>query len=135
MSSKLKCWHVLQPIRDRGMDILAIQETKVSPLERLNIARIAYLRIITPFYTCILERGPGDALQCLTGISWSLSLGSVFESRERIFLVVDSCIGTRSVRIIDVYAPDASPERKSVFLELECYLREMLSCLVSSTVW
>lgn len=43
LCSKEKCFYLLEFLQEKRLDIVALQETKISCLERLNIARSVFV--------------------------------------------------------------------------------------------
>lgn len=119
-ASRRKQYQVQRLLIDKGIDVLAIQETKVHSDEET-------VRLLAPFLPCFevcVSRANGLSGGCMLFLRKSLNaqVQNVIADNAGRFVICDCNVNNVEYRIINVYAPNASSERKIFFQSMGSYL-------------
>lgn len=120
LNSKRKQCQLLQLMSLQQVDVLAVQETKLSGEEETEIALKPFLN---DFEVCVTH-ATGTSAGCFLFLKQGtgLTAKALTTDREGRFIVCDLTYGNDEWRIMCVYAPNAVNARNDFFLLIEPYL-------------
>lgn len=119
-ASRRKQYQVKRLLIDKGIDVLAIQETKVGSDEETACLLASFLH---SFEVCV-SRANGVSGGCMLFLRKSLNaqVQSVIVDNVGRLVICDCSISNVEYRIINVYAPNDINERKVFFQSIDQHL-------------